>query len=52
MKLLSSVAIHLVLVAILSVGIIVMMVHGKPALLIAGVLGYSLLFAKVGCASS
>jgi hypothetical protein len=51
MKLLSSVAIHLVLVTILSVGI-VMMVHGKPALLIAGVLGYSLLFAKVGCASS
>ncbi len=51
MKLLSSVAIHLLLVAILGVGI-VMMVNGKPALLIAGVLGYSLLFAKVGCASN
>ena len=49
MKLLSSVAIHLLLVALLGVGII-MMVHGKPALLIAGVLCYGILFGKVGCA--
>ena len=50
MKLLSSIAIHVLIAAILGVGL-VMMVHGKPALLIAGVLGYCLLLGKVGCAS-
>ena len=50
MKLLSSVAIHLLIAAVLAVGLI-MMVHGKPALLIAGVLGYIVLLGKVGCAS-
>jgi len=51
MKLLSVVGIHLLITVILGVGI-VMMVHGKPALLIAGGLVYALLFAKVGCASN
>lgn len=50
MKLLSSVGIHLLMATILGVGL-VMMVHGKPALLVAGVLGYILLLGKVGCAS-
>lgn len=50
MKLFSSIAIHVAMAAVLGVGI-VMMVHGKPALLIGGVLGYCLLLGKVGCAS-
>ena len=50
MKLISSIAVHVAIAVLLGVGL-VLMVHGKPALLIAGAIGYCLLLGKVGCAS-
>ncbi len=50
MKLLLSTVVYLVIAAVLGAGIILMM-HGKPALLIASVIVYLLVFAKVGCSS-
>jgi hypothetical protein len=50
MKLLLATAVFLVLAVALGWGCIMMM-HGKPALLIGALAVYSLAFAKVGCAS-
>lgn len=50
MNLLWATLIHLFIAALLGAGIIMLM-HGKPALLIVGGLVYTLVFAKVGCAS-
>ncbi len=50
MNLLWATLIHLLIAAVLGVGILLLMV-GKPALLIAGLLVYILAFAKAGCAS-
>jgi len=50
MKFLASVSVYLLFAAIIGCGV-VMMMHGKPGLLIGGVAVYTLLFAKIGCAS-
>jgi len=50
MKLLAATAVYLLIAVVLGLGIIALMA-GKPILLIAGVLIYLLLFAKIGCAS-
>ena len=50
MKLLWVTLVHCLLVAVLGGGIVLLMA-GKPALLLGGLALYALLFAKVGCAS-
>lgn len=50
MKLLWVTLVHCLLVAVLGGGIVLLMA-GKPALLLAGLVVYALVFAKVGCAS-
>ncbi len=51
MKLLLSAIVYLLIAALLSWGILLMM-HGKPWLLIGGVVTYILALAKIGCMSS
>ena len=50
MKLLLSVATYLLMAALLAWGILLMM-HGKPWLLIGGFVAYVLALAKIGCLS-
>ena len=50
MKLLFVTLAHFVIIGVLGAGIIMLM-QGKPGLLIGGVVVYALAFAKEGCAS-
>jgi hypothetical protein len=50
MKLLWATLLHLVVVGVLGAGILLLM-QGKPALLIGGTVVYFALLGKVGCAS-
>jgi|GEM_PF-2725652 len=50
MNLLWSAIIHLLISVVLGAGVVLLM-FGKPALLIAGLVVYGLMFARVGCAS-
>lgn len=50
MKFLWSVIVYLLMAAVLCWGILLMM-HGKPWLLIGGVVAYILAVAKLGCLS-
>lgn len=50
MKLLWATVLHLVVVGILGAGIVLLM-QGKPALLVGGTIVYFVLLGKVGCAS-
>lgn len=51
MKLLWSALVYLLLAALLCWGILLMM-HGKPWLLIGSLVAYVLALAKIGCLSS
>ncbi len=51
MKLLSATLVHLLIIAVLAGGIIMLMA-GKPALLIGGLAVYTFAFVKAGCAST
>ena len=51
MKFLLSIVVYLLIGALLSWGILLMM-HGKPWLLIGGVVAYIVAVAKMGCLSS
>ncbi len=50
MKLLLVTLAHVVIAGVLGAGILMLM-QGKPGLLIAGLAVYTLVFAKTGCAS-
>jgi len=50
MKLVSATLVYLAFAVAMGIGIVLLMT-GKPALLIGAVLVYFALFAKVGCAS-
>jgi len=50
MKLFLATLAYLLIAAVLGLGILMMM-SGKPALLIAAVIVYVVIFAKTGCAS-
>jgi len=50
MKLLSAVLVYLVFAALLGTGVVLLM-SGKPALLIGSGLVFALMFARYGCAS-
>jgi hypothetical protein len=50
MKLLLSAVVYLLIAALLAWGILLMM-HGKPWLLIGGVVAYIFAVAKIGCLS-
>ncbi len=50
MKLLFAVLVYLAMGVVLGVGIL-MLIGGKPWLLIAGLLAYLIAFARIGCLS-
>jgi hypothetical protein len=50
MKLLWVTLAHILIIALLGGGILMLMA-GKPALLLGGIVVYTLAFAKAGCAS-
>lgn len=50
MKLIWATLIHTLIFVVIGGGIL-LLVAGKPALLIGGILVYALVFAKVGCAA-
>lgn len=50
MKLIWAALIHTLIFVVIGGGIL-LLVAGKPALLIGGIVVYSLVFAKVGCAA-